>query len=245
MNYDDLKLPQHVAIILDGNGRWAKQRGYKRSKGHEAGFDNLKRLSKYIFSKNIAYLSVYAFSEENFNRSKEEVDFLMNLFISGFKKNKKFFAEQNIKVIFSGKNQPLRQDVLNAMQELVSATQNNTGGILNICLNYSGQSEIVEATKKIVKDVLNHKINIDDVDKKMFSHYLYQNLPEVDLMIRTSGELRLSNFMLWQNAYAEFYFPAIYFPDFDESCFDEAIIEYNKRDRRFGNIDYNKVEKNK
>lgn len=240
MDYSNLKVPSHVAIILDGNGRWAKERELTRSMGHDAGFTNLKNISKYILSKGIKVLSVYAFSTENFKRSKDEVDYLMNIFTSKFKSCIKDFNKENIKVIFSGRDKPLPNKVLKAMKELEEATKDNTKGILNICINYGGRSELVDTCKKIGKMVENKEISIDDIDEELVSRNLYNDLPDVDLMIRTSGELRLSNFMLWQNSYAEFYFPKTYFPDFDEEEFDKAIIEYTKRDRRFGNIDYTK-----
>lgn len=240
MDYSNLKVPNHVAIILDGNGRWAKERGLTRSMGHDAGFINLENISKYILSKGIKVLSVYAFSTENFKRSKDEVDYLMNIFANRFKGWSKVFNRENIKVVFSGRDKPLPNKVLKAMKELEEATKDNTKGILNICINYGGRSELVDTCKKIGKMVENKKISIDDIDEELVSGNLYNDLPDVDLMIRTSGELRLSNFMLWQNSYAEFYFPKTYFPDFDEEEFDKAIIEYTKRDRRFGNIDYTK-----
>jgi len=239
MDYSNLKIPNHVAIIVDGNGRWAKERGLSRSEGHDAGFKRLKEITNYAFKKGIKVVSVYVFSTENFKRSKEEVNHLMNLFVTGFKKDK-FYQKENIKVVFSGREKPLNDDVLNAMTTITEETKDNTLGVLNICLNYGGRSEIVDATKKIAKEILENKIDIDSIDEQLFSDYLYQDLPDVDLMIRTSGELRLSNFLLWQNSYAEFYFPKTYFPDFTEEEFDKAIIEYTKRDRRYGNIDYSK-----
>jgi len=239
MDYTNLKIPNHVAIIVDGNGRWAKERNLPRSKGHDAGFKRLKEITNYAFKKGINIVSVYVFSTENFKRSKEEVDHLMDLFVTGFKKDK-FYQKENIKVIFSGKEEPLTQEVLKAMATITLETKDNTGGILNVCLNYGGRSEIIDATKRIYNDLISNKINIDNLDEQLYSKYLYQELPDVDLMIRTSGELRLSNFLLWQNSYAEFYFPKTYFPDFDEEEFDKAILEYTKRDRRYGNINYNK-----
>lgn len=232
MDYTNLKVPNHVAIIVDGNGRWAKERNLSRMKGHDAGFENLKQLSKYILSKGIKILSVYVFSTENFKRDKEEVDHLMDLFVLMFKKDKNFFMKNNIKVVFSGADEPLPKKVIEARDKLTEMTKDNTGGIFNVCLNYGGRKEIVEATKKIIND----GINVNDINEEMFSHYMYQDLPDIDLMIRTSGELRLSNFLLWQNSYAEFYFPKTKFPDFKEKDFDEAILEYTKRDRRFGGI---------
>lgn len=237
MNYSNLKIPNHVAIIVDGNGRWAKGKGLPRSMGHDAGFKRLKEITSYAFNKGIKVVSVYVFSTENFKRSKEEVDHLMNLFVNGFKKDK-FYLKENIKVVFSGRKEPLRQDVLEAMDKIVSDTKNNTKGILNICLNYGSRSEIIDATKRIANEVKNGKLTIDEINEEMYHKYLYQDLPDVDLMIRTSGELRLSNFLLWQNSYAEFYFPKTYFPDFTKEEFDKAIIEYTSRDRRFGSINY-------
>lgn len=232
MDYTNLKIPNHVAIIIDGNGRWAKERNLPRTKGHDAGFENLKQLGKYILSKGIKILSVYAFSTENFKRDKEEVDHLMDLFVLMFKKDKNFFMKNNIKVVFSGADEPLPKKVIEARDKITEMTKDNTGGIFNVCLNYGGRREIVEATKKIIND----GISVNDINEELFSHYMYQDLPDVDLMIRTSGELRLSNFLLWQNSYAEFYFPKTKFPDFKEKDFDEAILEYTKRDRRFGGI---------
>ena len=232
---NDIKIPNHVAIIVDGNGRWAKERGLSRSKGHDAGFKNLKKLTKYIFSKNIKILSLYVFSTENFKRSKEEIDHLMNLFVTGFKKELNTYKKENIKVVFSSRINPLSDEVIKVIKEVEESTKNNTRGILNICLNYGGRAEIVDASKKIVKDVIEGRLDINSLDEELYKKYLYNNLDDVDLMIRTSGELRLSNFLLYQNAYAEFYFPKTYFPDFDEKEFDKALIEYTKRDRRFGN----------
>ena len=228
----DLKIPNHVGIIVDGNGRWAKMRGMPRTSGHDAGLDNLKKLSKYILNSGVKILSLYVFSTENFKRDKMEVSHLMDLFIILYKRDKNFFMENNIKVIFSGRDNGLPKNVINARDKLIDLTKDNTGGTLNICLNYGGRSEIVDAVRKIVRD----GVLVDDINEEMFSRYLYHDLPDVDLMIRTSGEVRLSNFMLWQNSYAEFYFPSVLFPDFSEKDFDEAILVYNKRDRRFGGI---------
>lgn len=232
MDYTNLKVPNHVGIIVDGNGRWAQERGLERSKGHDAGYKNLRDLSLYILSKDIKYLSVYVFSTENFKRSEKEVNHIMDLFIKGFSKDAILYKKNNIKVIFSGREVPLKKEVLEVMHKIEDDTKENTNGVFNVCLNYGGRSEIVDACKKIVSN----GIKEEDIDEKMISHYLYNELPDIDLMIRTSGELRLSNFMLWQNSYSEFYFPKTYFPDFNNSCFDEAILEYTKRDRRFGNI---------
>lgn len=227
----ELIIPNHVAIIIDGNGRWAKEKGKSRLEGHDAGNENIKKISKYALEKGVKYLSIYAFSTENFKRNKDEVKHLMDLFILTFHKEKDFFIKNNIKVIFSGRDEPLPKRVIKARDKLIELTKDNTGGTLNLCLNYGGRAEIVDATKKIIESGLKP----EEITEEVFSKYLYQDLPDIDLMIRTSGELRLSNFLLWQNSYAEFYFPETYFPDFSTEDFDKAIIEYNKRDRRFGN----------
>ncbi len=240
MTKDKLKIPNHVAIILDGNGRWAEERGLTRSEGHFHGFNNLEKLSDYIFDKGVKILSVYAFSTENFKRSKAEVNYLMNLFVEGFKRYSKRLSRKNVKIIFSGRREPLPKKVLKIMDKVTEDTKNNSDCIFNICVNYGGQYEIVDAIKKIVKDSKQDVIKEEDIDLDLVNQYMYQNLEPVDLMIRTSGEYRLSNFLLWQNAYAEFYFPKVYFPAFDEKEFDKAIVEYNKRNRRFGGINYEK-----
>lgn len=234
---NDLK---HVAIILDGNGRWAKEKGLSRSKGHYHGFTNLKKLSEYIFDKGIKVLSVYAFSTENFKRDKKEVDYLMNLFQKAFKDYGEVLNQKGVKVVFSGRRDPLPKGVLNTIDDISSKTKNNTKGIFNICINYGGQYEILDAVKNISKKVKEEKLEIDDITLETVYQNMYQDLPPVDLMIRTSGEQRLSNFLLFQNAYAEFYFPKVYFPDFNEKEFDKAVEEYHNRDRRFGNIKENK-----
>ena len=231
---ENLKIPYHVGIILDGNGRWATERGLKRSEGHKAGFETLKILSKHVFTRGVKVLSVFAFSTENFNRTKEEVDYLMNLFLKGFKSSIKEFNKNNIKVVFSGRKEPLSDKVYESMKSLEKETLNNTGGILNICLNYGGQTEIVDTTKKLINDVLDGKLKTEDITSEIFMKNLYNDLPPMDFLIRTSGEIRVSNFMLFSLAYAEMYFPLTYFPDFKESEFDKALEEYTKRDRRFG-----------
>ncbi len=231
---ENLKIPYHVGIILDGNGRWATERGLKRSEGHKAGFETLKILSKHVFTRGVKVLSVFAFSTENFNRTKDEVDYLMNLFLKGFKRSIKEFNKNNIKVVFSGRKEPLSDKVYKSMKSLEKETLNNTGGILNICLNYGGQTEIVDTTKKLIDDVLDGKLKTEDITPEIFMKNLYNDLPPIDFLIRTSGEIRISNFMLFSLAYAEMYFPLTYFPDFKEDEFDKALEEYTKRDRRFG-----------
>lgn len=233
---DNYKIPNHVGIILDGNGRWAKEKGLKRTEGHKAGYDNLKKLSVYILNKGVKILSIYVFSTENFKRSEEEVSFLMNLIIKKFKSDAKYFMDNDVKLVFSGSREGLRKDVLEAVDYITDLTKNNKKGILNVCLNYGGRLEIVDMTKKITLQVLNNEIGIDDINEELVSKNLYQDLPDMDLLIRTSGEVRLSNFMLWQVSYAEMYFPKVYFPDFNEKEFDIALDIFNNRDRRFGGI---------
>ncbi len=228
-------MPKHVGIIMDGNGRWAKMKEKKRSFGHLEGSKTLENIALYAIECGIQVLSVYAFSTDNFKRSKEEVDYLMNLFITMFNKKMKKIKDNDIKVIFSGRREPLREDVLASMDKIVEETKNNKRGILNICLNYGGQEEIVDATKKIVELVNNGELNINDIDKNSFYKYLYNDLPPLDLLIRTSGEYRLSNFMPYQSTYSEFYFTNTLFPDFNNQEFDKAIESYSNRDRRFGN----------
>ena len=228
-------IPNHIAIIMDGNGRWAKLRGKKRSFGHLNGSKNLERLALYALKKGVKVLSVYAFSTDNFKRSEEEVDYLMNLFITMFNKKMSKIIEKDVRVVFSGRKENLRSDVIDAMDKIVSKTKNNKSGILNVCLNYGAQEEIVDATKNVVNLVCEGKLNIDELNRDNYYKYLYQELPPVDLLIRTSGEYRISNFMAYQLAYAEFYFTDTLFPDFDSHELDLAIECFNKRDRRFGN----------
>ena len=234
----NLKYPTHVGIIMDGNGRWAVERGLTRSQGHRAGADNLKDLVLYINELGIKYLSVYAFSTENFKRSKAEVDFLMNLFVSLFKSEADVFLKNNIKIIFSGREKPLPKKVLKVMDELTEKSKDNTGLVFNVCLNYGSRAEIVDMTKKLCEEYKSGTIDLDDIDEEFILNNLYQELPDMDLLIRTSGELRLSNFMLYQASYSEFYFPKTYFPAFDRKEFDYAIDAFNGRDRRFGGINY-------
>lgn len=227
-------IPNHVAIIMDGNGRWAKNQGLERSKGHLAGSKNLEELIPYIFSKGIKVLSLYAFSTENFKRDKKEVDYLMNLFVKVLKKQFKTFQENKIKVVFSKRKEGLPDSLEKLISKIEKENVINPDYILNICINYSGSWEIVDTTKKICNQVINKEINIDDIDITYFMKNLYQDLPAIDLLIRTSGEYRLSNFMLFSLAYSELYFTKTFFPDFSKKEFDEALESYQKRDRRFG-----------
>lgn len=227
----------HLGIIVDGNGRWAKERGLSRSEGHKAGAEALKNIILYLSREKIVnFLSLYVFSTENFGRPAEEVNYLMDLFLKWFTTVKKEYRKENIKIYFSGRKEYLKPNIVKAMDTLEEETKNNTGLVVNFCLSYGGRAEIVDATKKIVKKVQNNEITIDDIDEKLFAKNLYHELPDVDFLIRTSGENRISNFMLWQISYAEFYFPKVYFPDFDIKELDKALLEYENRDRRFGKV---------
>ena len=233
---NNIKIPNHVGIILDGNGRWATEKGLTRTEGHKKGAENLDSLALHILNTGTKYLSVYAFSTDNFKRPEKEVSFLMNLFIKMFKTKMEKIIKNDIRVVFSGRRDNLREDVLDAMDGIVEKSKNNKKGTLNICLNYGSQEEIVDGVKKVLKDIMDKKIDIDDLDKELYYKYMYQDLPPIDLMIRTSGEQRLSNFMLYQLTYSELYFTDTYFPDFDEKEYDKALEAYNNRDRRFGKI---------
>ena len=180
------------------------------------------------------YLSVYAFSTENFKRSKAEVDFLMRLFVEMFSNEFQEIIDHNVRVVFSGRREPLTKKVLKAVDEITEKTKNNTSLVLNICFNYGGQTELLDMTKKISSEVLKGNLQVEDITLDVLSSHLYQEMPPLDFIIRTSGEQRLSNFMLYQASYAEFYFPEVLFPDFLENEFMEAIVEFNKRTRKFG-----------
>lgn len=233
---ENMIIPTHVGIIMDGNGRWAQQRGLARTMGHKRAIDTLKKLCIHMEEIGVKYASLYAFSTENFKRDSAEVDFLMNLFITSFKEEFDFVREKNMKVIFSGRREPLPEKVLEAMDELTLATKDNTSLVLNICLNYGSHAEIVDMTKNLCESYAKGNITLDDITPEFIQKNMYHDLPPLDFIIRTSGELRLSNFMMYQASYAEFYFPETYFPDFDESEFDKALVEFNKRNRRFGGV---------
>lgn len=230
------KIPTHVGIIMDGNGRWATRQGLKRTDGHYAGYKRLKQTALHILSKGVKVLSVFAFSTENFGRSEEEVSYLMSLFVKAFKSDKKFFIKNNIKVVFSGRHEPLSDEVWNVMREIEESTKDCTGGVFNFCINYGGQSEIVDASKTIAKLYKEDKISLDEIDTNTFYKYLYNDLPPIDLLIRTSGEIRISNFMLYSISYSELYFTSTCFPDFDEVEFDKALDDYQSRNITKGKI---------
>lgn len=225
---ESIIIPNHVGLIMDGNRRWAKEKGKKSFEGHLAGANRIIELSKYIINKKgIRNLSIYAFSTENFRRSEEEVSYLMGLIIKLFSERIKELHKENIKVVFSGRCEPLSDKVWEIICNVTEITKNNTAGVLNVCLNYGGRAEIIDAIVKIKEN--NLEITEENIKKS-----LYQDLPDLDFVIRTSGEERLSNFMLWQASYSELYFTKTYFPDFNEKEFDLALNEYNNRNRRFG-----------
>lgn len=227
-------IPKHVAIIMDGNGRWAEQRGLKRSDGHKAGSEALKKVVEYAFNNGIEVLSVFAFSTENFKRSAEEVNYLMNLFVVVFKKNFNELHNKGIKIVFSKKEEGLPVNLEKLIKDITEKTKNNKKGIFNVCINYGGYDEIIDMTKKISAKVKNNELDINDINAHVINENLYQVLPPIDLVIRTSGEYRISNFMLLQMAYAELYFTNTYFPDFNDTEFEKALNEYKNRNRRFG-----------
>lgn len=231
------RLPKHIAIIMDGNGRWAKKRLLPRNLGHQEGMERVIEIVGVASQLGIEYLSLYAFSTENWKRPLEEVQGIMKILVMYIMKELDKLTKNNVKLNILGDIEKLpdmaKKEVLRALE----ATSKNTGMTLNIALNYGGRSEIVYGVKNILNEIKMGNINIDDIDEKNFSNYLYtKNQPDPDLMIRPSGELRLSNFMLYQLAYAEFYFADVLWPDFKEKELLLAIIEYQNRNRRFGGI---------
>ncbi|MFT5753761.1 MAG: undecaprenyl diphosphate synthase [Flavobacterium sp.] len=239
MNYleqiDDKKLPSHLAIIMDGNGRWAKQKGFLRAIGHENGSKSVKVTVESCAKLGIGNLTLYAFSTENWNRPKLEVDTLMKLLISSLKKEEATLMKNNIKLNAIGNLTTLPKKVLKELQEVIEKTKNNNKMTLTLALSYGSREEIIQVVKNISNKVKNNIISESAIDESIINEHLYtHNLPDVDLVIRTSGEHRISNFLLWQIAYAEFYFTDVLWPDFTENNLYEAIISYQKRERRFG-----------
>jgi len=231
------KVPTHVAIIMDGNGRWAKQRGKDRIYGHKEGANSVKAVIKAALEINIKYLTLYAFSIENWQRPKQEVDALFNLLIQAIEQESSFLVENNIRFMHIGIKQGLSMDILDALKRVEQMTNKNDKLNLIIALNYGSRIEIIEAVKKIALDIKNGELILDDINENIFSEYLFtKNIPDPDLLIRTSGEIRISNFLLWQLSYTELYFTPTLWPDFRERDFYEAIIEYQRRERRFGKI---------
>ncbi len=235
-----MTIPKHVAIIMDGNGRWAQKKGLPRRKGHKEGVSTLKKIAKAAGKMGINYLTVYAFSTENWKRPDKEVNFLLNLFENTIKNELDALKENDVHINIIGRKNSLPSNIVNQIEYLENKTANENDLILNIAFNYGGRAEIVDTAKKIIKN----KVNVEDLDEKKFSSYLYlDSIPDVELLIRTGGEKRLSNFLLWESAYAELYFTDVYWPDFSKDNLQEAINEFHQRNRRFGSLnedgDYN------
>lgn len=231
-----MQIPSHIAIILDGNGRWAVSKGLPRSYGHVVGCDNLEKMCTVIQNMGVKYLTVYAFSTENWKRSQAEVGVLMNLFRRYLKRLLKRATRDNIKIQVIGKREGLAHDIVRIINELEENTKDNTGMVFLISLNYGSRDEIIRGITGLVRDAKSRKIEPEEISEELFSGYLdTAGIPDPDLLIRTSGELRISNFMLWQLAYSEMYFTETPWPDFKEPQLKKAIEAYNDRDRRYGN----------
>jgi undecaprenyl diphosphate synthase len=232
-----MKIPYHVAIIMDGNGRWAKNRGLPRMAGHRAGIKRIKEIVREAKKIGIKILTIFAFSTENWNRPKKEVDFLfsyLNNFLDNYRKE---LMKEDIKLNVIGRRGRIKKSIIKKIEEVERLTKNNKSFIFNIALDYGGRWDIVEAAKKIIKDCRSQKLKETEIDEEVFGKYLsLNNLPDPDLLIRTSGEQRISNFLLWNLAYTEFYFPKTYWPDFDKKELEKAVEVYSKRERRFGRI---------
>ncbi len=228
----DISLPQHIAIIMDGNGRWAKKRKLPRSAGHVAGAKNFKAIARYCNKIGLKYLTVYAFSTENWKRPQDEVNGIMNL-LRDYLKDAENFKDENIRVRFIGNLEPLADDIKALIHKNEEMSKGATGLNLNIAINYGGRDEITNAVKRIVES----GISASDIDESVISQNLYtKDMPDPDFIIRPSGEYRLSNYLIWQSAYAEFWFSDILWPDFTPKHLDKAIEEYSKRNRRFGGV---------
>jgi len=230
-------LPKHIAIIMDGNGRWAKRRNLPRTAGHRQGIKTVEKIVEAAASLGIKILSLYAFSTENWDRPKAEIDMLMRALANFLKHNATKLIKNNIKLLVMGDTSCFSSDIKEMLSEIQQKTANNSGLIVNLALNYGSRSEIVMAAKRIVDKVESGSLNADSIDENIFSQFLYtKDLPDPDLLIRTSGEMRISNFMLWQLSYAELYFCNKFWPDFTKNDLEQAIKEYQKRERRFGRV---------
>ena len=234
-------VPDHIGVIMDGNGRWAKKRMQPRVFGHKAGMDALRKVAIAASDMGVKALTVYAFSTENWTRPDQEVKFIMNLPVEFYDKFVPELHQKNMKIQMIGETDRLPKQTFDALKKAEELTKLNTGLILNFALNYGGRAEITQAVKLIAQDVLDAKINPGDITEELIGEYLFTgHLPKVlrdpDLIIRTSGELRLSNFLPWQAAYSELYFTDVLWPDFDEESLKEAIAEFNRRNRRFGGV---------
>ena len=231
------KLPQHLAIIMDGNGRWAQQRGLPRIAGHQEGFKRAKEIVEAVGKQGIPYLSLFVFSTENWKRPNDEVAYLMKLLNQSVRKEFRTLMDNDVKLVLSGRLQGLPGNLEYELTQLARETGDNSGLVLNLAINYGGRAEIVDAVKKISQHVLEGKMDPDQIDEALFSQYLYTpELPPVDLIVRPSGEKRISNFMLWQGAYAELVTLDTYWPSFTEQHLEQALEEYARRERRFGGL---------
>ena len=235
IDYD--RLPVHIGVIMDGNGRWAKKRGLPRSAGHSAGADSLKKIVTECNNMGIKYITVYAFSTENWKRPKEEVDYLMNLLMDYLKNAETTLAGENVVIKAIGSRRELSDELCEQIKKTEEFTKNNDGIVMNIALNYGSREEIVNSVKTICKNVQNGEYSIDDINAQMISDNLYtKSQPDPDLIIRTSGEERISNFLLWQLAYSELWFTDKLWPDFNVHDLHRAIIDYQNRNRRYGGV---------
>ena len=234
-NLDMNKIPQHIAIIMDGNGRWAKKRGLSRSVGHREGSATLKKIVEACYNLGVKYLTVYAFSTENWSRPKEEVDELMKLLLEYLKNAEKELKGKNIRIKVIGDRNRLPDDIVSEIERVEKNTSHIKGLDFIIALNYGGRQEIVDAVASIVNDAKNNKIT--EINEEIISQRLYTNgIPDPDLLIRTSGEIRLSNFLIWQSSYSELFFCDVLWPDFTQKHLEEAILSYQGRQRRFGGV---------
>ena len=234
------KIPTHVAIIMDGNGRWAKKRNMPRVTGHYEGMQTVKKITKYASKLGIKYLTLYAFSTENWARPKEEVNYLMDLPEKMFTSFMPELMENNVKVEVIGVVEKLPESTRKAVEDAIEQTKNNTGLKLIFALNYGSKDEIVTAVKRIAQGAANNEYKVEEIDEQLISDNLFtKDTPDPDLLIRTSGEQRISNFLLWQIAYSEFIFTKVAWPDFVEEEFYKALLEYQSRDRRFGGLNEN------
>lgn len=230
-------LPNHIAIIMDGNGRWAKKKGLPRTAGHKAGVEALRDVITTCSNLGIQYLTLYAFSTENWKRPEGEVSALMQLLIQYLKKEIQELHNNNVKIKTIGDISKLPSDAIAEIHSATTLTKNNTGLTVIIALNYGGRDEIIKAVKEICLKVIDNDLSIEQINEKIFSEFLYtKDVPDPDLIIRPSGELRISNFLLWQAAYSEFWFSDIYWPDFGYSELMRALLDYQNRERRFGGI---------
>lgn len=231
----DHKGLRHLAIIMDGNGRWAKMQGKPRAFGHEAGFKAVRTTVEACAKRGIEFLTLYAFSTENWLRPKQEVDVLMRILLRALRSELKTMQENNIRLLTVGNLQKLPEAIAEVLLDVVHKTAHNTGMTLTLALSYGGREELTHAARSIAEKVKNGLIPLDSIDESMLNEHLYTaQIPEVDLLIRTSGEQRISNFLLWQMAYAELYFTDLHWPDFTEEHLDKALLDYKHRERRFG-----------